>query len=66
MILKKIEETFGEHIGVFAQTTASFCKKLIITSVFKKKRHFFHQKLSKLAENCDHNIDTIRDRIHER
>jgi hypothetical protein len=24
---------------------------------FWEKRQFFHQKLSKIAENCDHNID---------
>jgi hypothetical protein len=25
--------------------------------VFLEKRQFFRQKLSKIAENCDHNID---------
>jgi hypothetical protein len=24
---------------------------------FGEKRHFFRRKLSKIAENCDHNID---------
>jgi hypothetical protein len=24
---------------------------------FREKRQFFGQKLSKIAENCDHNID---------
>jgi hypothetical protein len=24
---------------------------------FWEKRQFFHRKLSKIAENCDHNID---------
>jgi hypothetical protein len=24
---------------------------------FLEKRHFFRRKLSKIAENCDHNID---------
>jgi hypothetical protein len=24
---------------------------------FRKKRHFFRQKLAKIAENCDQNID---------
>jgi hypothetical protein len=24
---------------------------------FREKRHFFRRKLSKIAENCDHNID---------
>jgi hypothetical protein len=34
----------------FAQTTASYCKNLIITLFFEKNANFF-------AENCDHNID---------
>jgi hypothetical protein len=25
--------------------------------VFREKRNFFRRKLSKIAENCDHNID---------
>jgi hypothetical protein len=24
---------------------------------FREKRQFFHRKLAKIAENCDHNID---------
>jgi hypothetical protein len=31
---------FGENVGVFAQTTASFSKHLIITLVFKKNADF--------------------------
>jgi hypothetical protein len=30
---------------------------LIITLVFWENRQFFRRKLSKIAENCDHNID---------
>jgi hypothetical protein len=41
----------------FAQTTASFCKNMIITLVFEKNANFFRRKLAKIAENCDHNID---------
>jgi hypothetical protein len=33
---------FGENIGVFfAQTTASFCKNVIITLVFEKNPNYF-------------------------
>jgi hypothetical protein len=31
---------------------------LIITLVFEKNDKFFRRKLSKMAENCDHNIDS--------
>jgi hypothetical protein len=31
--------------------------KNIITLVFEKKRQSFRRKLSKIAENCGHNID---------
>jgi hypothetical protein len=30
---------------------------LIVTSVFEKNANFFRKKLSKIAENRDHNID---------
>jgi hypothetical protein len=48
---------FRERLPFFAQTTASFCKILIITLVFEKKRQFFRLNLAKIPENCDHNID---------
>jgi hypothetical protein len=32
-------------------------KILIITLAFEKNANFFRQKLSKIAENCDGNID---------
>jgi hypothetical protein len=32
---------FSENIGFFAQSTASFCKNLIITLVFEKNANFF-------------------------
>jgi hypothetical protein len=38
------------------QNKAKLSKILIITLVFLK-RQFFRQKLSKIAENCNHNID---------
>jgi hypothetical protein len=33
-----------------------FCKNLIISFVFYKNAKIFRWKLSKIAENCDHNI----------
>jgi hypothetical protein len=33
------------------------CKILLITLVFEKNANFFRQILSKISENCDHNID---------
>jgi hypothetical protein len=33
-------EKFGENIGVFSQTTASFCKNVIIKLVFEKNAIF--------------------------
>jgi hypothetical protein len=44
-ILKIFAEKFGENIDVFAQTTASYCTKLIVTLVFEKNANF-------VAENC--------------
>jgi hypothetical protein len=38
-------------------TKLNCAKKFIITLVCEKERHFFRRKLSKIAENCDHNID---------
>jgi hypothetical protein len=46
----------SEKIGVFAQNTTSFWKKLTITLVFEYKSQFFRRKLAKIAENCDHSI----------
>jgi hypothetical protein len=42
-------------LAFFAQTTASCCKNLIITSVFEKN-DIFCWKLAKMAENCHNNI----------
>jgi hypothetical protein len=38
------------------QNMVKLCKHLIITLVFEKNA-IFCRKLSKIAENCDHNID---------
>jgi hypothetical protein len=32
-------------------------KKIDHNIGFREKRQFFHRKLGKIAENCDHNID---------
>jgi hypothetical protein len=48
-------------MAFLTQYKAKFCKKLIITLVFKKNANFFRQKLAKIAENCDHNIDPWKD-----
>jgi hypothetical protein len=50
-------EKFSEKIAFLTQNKAKLCKILIITLVFEEKRQFFRRKLSKIAENCDHNID---------
>jgi ABC-type antimicrobial peptide transport system ATPase subunit len=41
----------------FFSNKAKLFEILIITLFFLEKRHFFHQKLAKIAENCDYNID---------
>jgi hypothetical protein len=47
MILKIFSpKTLAKISSFFAQTTASFCKKLIITLVFGEKRYFL-QKIGK-------------------
>jgi hypothetical protein len=44
-------------LAFFAQTTASFCKNLIITLGFEKNANFFAQNWKNRRINCDHNID---------
>jgi hypothetical protein len=44
-------------MAFFTKDKAKLCKNLIITLVFEKNANFFRRKLSKIAENCDHNID---------
>jgi hypothetical protein len=58
MILKIFSPNFfGEKIGVFLlKTKLNYAKKLIIILGFEKNT-IFCRKLSKIAENCDHNID---------
>jgi hypothetical protein len=47
----------AKKLAFLTQNKAKLCENLIITLVFDKKRQFFRRKLSKIAENCDHNID---------
>jgi hypothetical protein len=56
MILKLCsQKNLAKILAFFAQTTVTFCKKLIITLILRKTP-FFRRKLAKIAENCDHNI----------
>jgi hypothetical protein len=43
-------------LAFLTQNEAKFCKNLIITLVFEKNASFL-PKMSKIKENCDHNID---------
>jgi hypothetical protein len=47
----------AKKLAFLTQNKANLYKMLIITSVFEKNANFFRRKLSKIAENCDHNID---------
>jgi hypothetical protein len=53
----------AKKLAFFTQTTANFCKKLILTLVFEKNAIFSpkigknRRKLAKIAENFDHNIE---------
>jgi hypothetical protein len=47
----------AKKLAFLTRNKAKLCKILIITLVFEKNAYFFRQKLSKIAENCDHNID---------
>jgi hypothetical protein len=47
----------AKKLAFLSQNKAKFWKKLTITLFFEKNANFFHRKLSKIAENCDHNID---------
>jgi hypothetical protein len=46
----------AKKLAFLTQNKAELCKKMIITLVFEKNALFFRQILSKIAENCDHNI----------
>jgi hypothetical protein len=52
------DEIFGENIGVFCLNYCLFLQIFDHNIGFWEKLLFFRRKkLSKIAENCDHNID---------
>jgi hypothetical protein len=55
--LNIFDKKFSKKLAFLTQNKAKLWKILIITLVFEKNANFFRQKLSKIAENCDHNID---------
>jgi hypothetical protein len=58
MILKIFSpKNSAKKLAFLTRNNAKICKILIITLVFEKNVNFFDEKLSKIAENCDHNID---------
>jgi hypothetical protein len=58
MILKIfLPKNSTKELAFLARSKAKFCKNLSITMVFEKNAIFFRRKLSKIAEDCDHNID---------
>jgi hypothetical protein len=57
MILK-----MAKKLAFFTRNKAKLCKHLIITLVFEKNA-IFSRKLSKIAENCGHNIDPWSRRV---
>jgi hypothetical protein len=48
-------KNLAKKLAFLTQNKDKLCKILIITLVFEKSANFV--KLSKIAENCDHNID---------
>jgi hypothetical protein len=58
MILKIfLPKKSAKKLAFLTENKAKLCKILIITLVFEKNANFFRRNLSKIAENCDHNID---------
>jgi hypothetical protein len=59
MIFKKYfrQKNRQKKLAFLTRNKAKLRNILIITFVFEKKRQFFRQKLAKIADNCDHNID---------
>jgi hypothetical protein len=49
-----------KKMAFLPQSKAKLCKHLILTLVFEIIANFFARLLSKIAENCDHNIDPRR------
>jgi predicted aldo/keto reductase-like oxidoreductase len=62
MILKIFSpKNSAKKLAFLTQNKANYAKFLIITLVLEENANFFRQKLSKIAENCDHNIDPLND-----
>jgi hypothetical protein len=58
MIFKIFSPNFSvKKLAFLTQNKANLCKMLIITLVFENNDNFFAEKLSKIAENCNHNIN---------
>jgi hypothetical protein len=57
IILKIFSKKTAQNLAFLTQNKAKLCKNVIITLVFEKNANFVRRKLSKLAENFDHNID---------
>jgi hypothetical protein len=53
---KYFRQKIQQKLAVLTQNKAKLCKNLINNIGFWEKRQFFRRKLSKIAENCDHNI----------
>jgi hypothetical protein len=57
MILKIFSpKNFKKRLAFLTQNKGKFKKKFNITLVFEKNA-IFAEKVGKIAENCDHNID---------
>jgi hypothetical protein len=54
--IKYFRQKIGEKMAFFTPSKAELCKNLIMTLVFEKAP-IFCQKLSQIAEKCDHNFD---------
>jgi hypothetical protein len=55
--LNVFAEKFSKKLAFLTHNKAKICKILIITLVFEKNANFFRRNFSKIAENCDQNID---------
>jgi hypothetical protein len=55
--LKYFRQKNGQKMAFLTQNKAKLCKNLKYNIGFREKSQFFRQKISKIAENCDHNID---------
>jgi hypothetical protein len=61
---EKIGEKIGEKIAVFDSKQSFSIQKYDHNIGFCEKKPIFCRKLSKIAENCDHNIDPWSHWLH--